>query len=920
MTTDTVTYTLELNKYEPVTVDANSYEQICQTGNAYEIIPDDKPVKLYFDVDMKKHLTDGDIWTDEDGDDLLAEMPRLRAGIFNILSEFFADKYDYSQISISTSHKAYFKPYDTTTRNLKPYHIGKLSFHIVMNNLTALKSHQAVIVQQLNAYANQYADSEDLNTYFTNREMFDTAVYKKTQKLRSPNSSKPLENRPLKIERGTFAMSCVSAFIPEDAYNIVVDIPEKPMRTGDNGALRAPENVEKNKYIFTEGLPLLSPYAQKGTYHDCIQLIWAIKNVFGIHTMAHDFAKLGKKTNAYDPLWVDETIQNARTYGSLLGMGTIISYMRKTDGIKTNDILTNADRMFDLAEARQFIIETIIPEQPVTVSEATEYIPTTTKSYDELYAEQQVKTQLEYIQSRDAKKFVSAFSVSDYDFAMLFIKVFGGLFITCNDISYYYTGYVWKTCDKKRTDLHKFLAREFYMFVGKLYAYWVKQAHEELAKTTDEEKQKGIQANIDNMLKAQSAMYIRLTGHDRRKTLVDDIVIYSTNNDIEFNKHNHLFAFKNAVFDLRKNEQIIPDPEHYISLYADYEYDPSYSPDKITELNNIIQTIHQNEEIREYYFSVMATGLIGDHLQYFFVFTGVGGNGKGLTNKLFMETISNYGYKMPNTLFTQDIKAGANPEVANMHQKRFCVAQEPKHGSKLRMDNIKEFTGENQLNARQLYSGDTHTNMNNTLVLEANIIPHTNEVGNSVARRLRIIPFLTTAIEKADFDALENKTNYCIKSSEYDTPAFLENYKQAFFEILRPYVVAYYKSGDIPQMPEICRKVTNEHMAISDSMNAWIEDNYVKCENAPPLKLKDVYNHFKTTEAFLSMSKNQKRDFNMAAFTNKLSSSPFIAKYVKRRDERYNKEKLKSDSLIAWKIKRDITDNDEEEKYEMVDV
>jgi hypothetical protein len=79
--------------------------------------------------------------------------------------------------------------------------------------------------------------------------------------------------------------------------------------------------------------------------------------------MAHDFAKLGK--TAYDAQWVDDSYDNAKTYGELLGMGSIIYYMRKTDNTKLSTVINMAEKKYDLAEARREIIEGINSLEPV---------------------------------------------------------------------------------------------------------------------------------------------------------------------------------------------------------------------------------------------------------------------------------------------------------------------------------------------------------------------------------------------------------------------------------------------------------------------------------------------------------------------------------------------------------------------------
>ena len=910
-TPQTINYCSGMNTNDYNTIDALEYLALCKRINGFEYVNTNAPVKIYLDVDIK-YPVDGE----EEGKEYMEEIPRIKGMLQNVLSGFFGDKYDSRRVCIETSHHPYYKPYNAGKQKLDENHICKLSFHFVFNNIVALVSHQKLLVEKLNAYANTIIDADDRENVFKGN-VFDTAPYGNgKQKIRSIYANKPLENRPLTIEYGTPEMSLITAFIDEGAFIWEEQIPERPAYVGGEAPIR---NVEKDREIFNAGIELLKPYAQGGQYDSWIRIGWAIKNVFNDATLWHAFSKLGGK--AYDRSTVQDYWNDFETQPNGLGMGSIIEYMRKTDKTKTDAILT----MFrttptepPLIDGRNILMETV-NEDPDTDGEtnseqSNEHVVKIEKTYEEQYAKKEGARLREYIK-KESKTYIDG-KHTPYDLAMLFINVFGHKFITCKETTYFYTGYVWKTCDKKLTDLHKFLCREFYMFISDLFDYWSKRNNILLANTSDESKIKQIQDTKKVLDELKPRILTTLTNVNYRAQLVNEIVIQHTDNSIEFNIHNHLFAFKNAVFDLRKNEQIIPDPKHYISLYVDYDYDPKYSSECIKELNDFIQIIHQNEEIRVYYLSIMATGMIGDHLQYFFIFTGAGGNGKGLLNKLFMQTISNYGYKAPKTLFTSDIKAGACPEIANMHQKRYICSQEPDKGTKLRMDNIKEFTGEDEYNARQLYSGDTKTKANNTMCLEANTIPHTNEVGRAVERRLRIVPFLTNALEETDYDLLEDKTNYCIKNVSYDTPEFREKYKQAFFEILRPYASQYYKRGDIPEMPDICRKATNAHMAISDSMNAWIEDNYEKYEKADPIKLKTIYEHFKCTEAFLSLSKTQKREFNMATFTNKLASSPFIAKYVKMRKAYHNGKRLDADSLVGWKLKTD----DETPVYEVEEI
>ena len=82
----------------------------------------------------------------------------------------------------------------------------------------------------------------------------------------------------------------------------------------------------------------------------------------------------------------------------------------------------------------------------------------------------------------------------------------------------------------------------------------------------------------------------RLLNHRKRKDYIDDIICKIINNDIKFDETPYHFAFKNKIYDLKKNEFITPNPKQYISFTTGYEYmEPS--KELVTELDNFVDTI-----------------------------------------------------------------------------------------------------------------------------------------------------------------------------------------------------------------------------------------------------------------------------------------------------------------------------------------
>ena len=70
---------------------------------------------------------------------------------------------------------------------------------------------------------------------------------------------------------------------------------------------------------------------------------------------------------------------------------------------------------------------------------------------------------------------------------------------------------------------------------------------------------------------------------------------------------------------------------------------------QIKELDNLIDTILTNKEVKDYYMAVLATGLCGITLQKFHICTGTGGNGKSILNSLALDCSGKYGYKLNKT-------------------------------------------------------------------------------------------------------------------------------------------------------------------------------------------------------------------------------------------------------------------------------
>jgi phage/plasmid-associated DNA primase len=241
------------------------------------------------------------------------------------------------------------------------------------------------------------------------------------------------------------------------------------------------------------------------------------------------------------------------------------------------------------------------------------------------------------------------------------------------------------------------------------------------------------------------------------------------NYTLEFDAKEDLFGCENGVLDFAEECFRPYRFDDFITYSCGYDYTPSLigfkvfdkenqcrevSADDLTEDFNasfalIMETYEQifpDEELRNYFFKIIATGLSGRAIEKFFVFNGAGRNGKGLTNEFLEKVLGSYFVSVSPTIFSENQKnkssAGANPEIAKLDKKRYIVSKEPQKDAPLHNNIIKDLTGGGNTSARMLYSSKTQVKLCGTNVMECNEKPPFSEAPKDAdAERINDILF-----------------------------------------------------------------------------------------------------------------------------------------------------------------------------------
>jgi len=897
-----VIFTENLDGEIEQTCSAEVYEEMCNALNCFEVVPDEMKSKAYFDIDIKsKNMPTGTEYCENWQDILACALPFVEKRFPNGL---FCVKFSGSPHYISCD---------------KHQPAWATSFHIIVWNWVVtkkkLKSLAIEMNKEFNAQINNKKDSsikvcdyytlkridDDDNNKYEYFELFDLTVYSTRRKMRSTFAKKSKydkhtktvweEDRPMLIVMGTFQQSVLTAFIPDDAY----EFPDDNIRCDDT-------DDESVKSIDSVKLVKSKTSAKTGNQKICELEKY---NADSRYTKLKFFIE-----NGFDKC--------CKNHEDIIKIGYAIAKEFGKDGLPLFQIFAEkyTSQPWDKAKKEyDDKYEYILKHNNNRCSIGSIYW--IFKKYnDELFKKISKEWNITHYEVDMIYNITITGATADY-----FKNLYGDFICACDGIAYIYNGIRWEKCDDKNSELVRFIDKVFYKDLIEYGNIRMNVLIDMLKNATKEESE-----TINNKIKDVSKYLKDVTWNMRsaglRKLYISDIIAFSTNNNIKFDSDKHLFAFNNKIYDLENQCFIEPDPSQYISKSCGYDYDDNYDEKYKPDLTKVIDSVFPDKDIKDYYLTFLATGLSGIHMEEFMIATGVGGNGKSMINGLMMTTIGEYGYEVPSTCFTKEIKDGANPELARLNGVRFALTSEPDSKKKFSCSAIKSITGNETLPVRLLHSNNVGIDLVCSLVCEANDVPDFDEVNQAVNRRVRASVFETVALDKCEYDKLDEDDKACgkytIKKPEYKTTEFKQNHRQALFMILCDYFKQFKENGyALTAMPAKCKSKVVSLFAASDGIYSWFEEIYqpVKADEyltSTPISLNEIYTQFSSSQYFMRLPKTEQRKLNRKNFVEKITTNLFLQKFLKHRDTYWNKERQKTDYLVGWELKpSEIPANDD---------
>ena len=307
------------------------------------------------------------------------------------------------------------------------------------------------------------------------------------------------------------------------------------------------------------------------------------------------------------------------------------------------------------------------------------------------------------------------------------------------------------------------------------------------------------------------------------------------------NMNQYLFACKNGVIDLHneiydeatKKSRIgvvfrPGKPDDYMSFLAGRNYPDSdaieyvpYDPEDPMqkELMEFLEKIFPNPEILAYCIRLMASCLEGaNREQCYYTFIGIGGNGKSKLVDLMRYTFGDFCSSLSATALTRKRpdSGAANPDIIGIKNKRFIYLQEPDDREPLNTSRMKQFSGEDVVEARGLFEDQQRFRITGKLFMMCNRLPPIHAMDRGTWRRIRVLQFGSKFVDESDPELKAKRPGVYARDNDLD--AKLRVWREAWLGLL---VNVYEKQYLVRGLEPIPAAVMDESNKYKESFDQY---------------------------------------------------------------------------------------------------
>jgi P4 family phage/plasmid primase-like protien len=412
---------------------------------------------------------------------------------------------------------------------------------------------------------------------------------------------------------------------------------------------------------------------------------------------------------------------------------------------------------------------------------------------------------------------------------------------------YYFNNICWKKLPQG-IELRNKLTTE----VAQVIADSRTKLRERIMTIGDEQKTSWEKERLKILLNVERSLYTSVFKDSVMKDCIG--LFYEEEFAHKLNSNQYLLGFNNGIIDLHairtnaagENEYYVnfrkAEPNDFVTFMTgryvtkncdpiDYvEYNPlDYEQAPLhAEIDDFMTKVFPRPELRKYMWRKLASCLEGANKeQTYETWIGVGGNGKSKLVDLMSMALGDYASSLQSTALTRKRpdSGAANPDIMAIRNKRFIYMAEPDDREPLNTSRMKQFTGEDDVEARGLFEDQTKFKISGKIFMLCNAFPAINTMDRGTWRRVRAIPFESKFVDTAVEDP-NPETHIYPRDNQLD--AKLKRWRTLFMSRL----VHIYKTEYLPYglgaIPSIVTQESNKYQESFDSvakfMNARIRE------------------------------------------------------------------------------------------------
>uniref|UniRef100_A0A6C0H609 SF3 helicase domain-containing protein n=1 Tax=viral metagenome TaxID=1070528 RepID=A0A6C0H609_9ZZZZ len=350
---------------------------------------------------------------------------------------------------------------------------------------------------------------------------------------------------------------------------------------------------------------------------------------------------------------------------------------------------------------------------------------------------------------------------TDYDLAKILHHMYKD-YCVCTDIKkkelYWYHEHHWML--DKGVKLRHAISNELHMEFIKKINQLINESKRTIANLESIDKTKEVQELYKSKMKTIKGICTRLKSTDGiNKIMNESYYIFYDYNFVKMADENpYLVCFTNGVVDFKNKCFRAGKPDDYITKCTNIpfiENENDIDQNIVSEIKDFLTKLFPIPELYDYMWDHMSSIFYGTNINGTFnIYKGDGANGKSILQKLLSKVFGEYclaDIKTSLITFRETDMEKPSPTLNSLKGIRLALLQELTKCCKMNDKIVKNLATKEPMNIRNLYDMPYVMILQAMFILSTNYLPSTDNVtDHGLARRMRIIPFISKFVDNYD--------------------------------------------------------------------------------------------------------------------------------------------------------------------------